>query len=532
MVLQENNKDSLPCRLDIHVSELNHSQAQQLVDKLVQSSAEIAPDAHLTGKITIGHMHRWSEALKKALISKEPFELWRIILVFLICWLPYVFVCFPGNITSDSGTGITDFLKITNYTPNNPWFQNLIMGGFSSFGKWIGNPDFGVFIYCFLQMALEIIVLSIIIRDTGRKSKAAGYCLLCLYCLNPLFPLYAFQMGKDSNFGLAVMAYVMFALKGVHDNEFWDRKKETRLFAFSIVLLGLFRNLSGWIPAIAFALYTLLAVKKKSAVKTAAAVLAALVITSVLPSAFGVPKASRQENMSMPMQTMAYYATQHPEEMTEEDQAIISQVYNYDKMLQRYNPEISDPIKNHAVFDNTTTLPYMRLWLRKFLTHPLTMLEGWWKSTDKYIIPTRMCTIKIHVAIGYMIANSAKKSLKLYNDNPHLNDVSSYVSWWLNTPVLELLVKIGLYTLLLLLMVILVIVFRQPRYFLALAPLLMILAGCLLSPVNGYYRYAYSMIASIPIVLADLVMTIMHTERIQHDTKRKRKAKTIRCIKN
>ena len=148
--MQENNKDSLPCRLDIHVSELNHSQAQQLVDKLVQSSAEIAPDAHLTGKITIGHMHRWSEALKKALISKEPFELWRIILVFLICWLPYVFVCFPGNITSDSGTGITDFLKITNYTPNNPWFQNLIMGGFYSFGKWIGNPDFGVFIYCFL----------------------------------------------------------------------------------------------------------------------------------------------------------------------------------------------------------------------------------------------------------------------------------------------------------------------------------------------------------------------------------------------
>ena len=46
------------------------------------------------------------------------------------------------------------------------------------------------------------------------------------------------------------------------------------------------------------------------------------------------------------------------------------------------------------------------------------------------------------------------------------------------------------------------LIFRKIRKFLPCClMLMMILVACMLSPVNGYYRYAYPMILSTPVIL-------------------------------
>ena len=135
------------------------------------------------------------------------------------------------------------------------------------------------------------------------------------------------------------------------------------------------------------------------------------------------------------------------------------------------------------------------------------MAEGFYKSTYIYVSPAEYCTVKLHVWIGYEIANHG--ALGLSNTNPNSSTLKDYFNGWRDTPVIHLFVKIGLYSILLGVCVLLIIVFKQGRYMLCAAPLLMVFIGCLLSPVNGYYRYAYPMIAGVPVVLADLLVTVV-----------------------
>ncbi len=501
---QDKNTDQA-YRLETVVSGLTKDQAEAMVNEFAKAKNQIAPEAQATGKIMAANQRRdWLGPIRRGLAKKDPFTLWRIVLVFVICWLPYVIVTFPGNLAGDSGTGISDFLGYTHETPNNPWFQNMFMAGFYSFGKWLGNPDIGIFIYCILQTALYIAVLSLVISELGQRSRAAGYMLLALYCLVPVFPLFAFQMGKDSNFALAIMVFVVYALRELKDSGFWQDKRSAGMIMLMIVLMGLFRNSAGWVPGIAFLLYAVFAVRTKPVIKMSVAVLAVVVATAVLPGAFGVPKVETRENMSMPLQTMAYYATEHPYDMTDEDKAIISSVIDYDTMLSRYDRNIADNIKNKAKFNEKTTGPFLQLWFRKFLKHPLTMINGMWLSNAKYIIPDSYGKIKPHVVVGYWLSDYFHEKLGLYNRNPNLTAIGDYVISWLKAPVVDLFIKIGLYTILLIVLVILAFAMKMPRYLFCLSPLLMVLIGCLLSPVNGYYRYAFPMIASVPIVAADM----------------------------
>ena len=65
----------------------------------------------------------------------------------------------------------------------------------------------------------------------------------------------------------------------------------------------------------------------------------------------------------------------------------------------------------------------------------------------------------------------------------------------------------------LLISILLLIVFKKGRYMLCFAPLLMVFIGCLLSPVNGYYRYAYAMIIGVPIAFTDLLLNIIRQKK-------------------
>ncbi len=432
----------------------------------------------------------------------------KIVLAFAAFWGPFVLMCWPGSMTYDSGIGICQFLQLVNVTPNNPFFQDLVMGIFYTVGKWLGGPGAGIAAYCLIQTALELLLLTAAVHDAASDSQAAGWGLLAVYCIVPVFPLFAFSMSKDASFALAVMTYTLYSLRAIRDPAFWGKRRSVWMLCLSIVAMSLLRNHAGWIPAIAFVLYAVTAVRDRKVIRASALVTAGVCLTSFLPALIGLPAPETRENLSVPLQTLSVYVQKHPEDITEEDREIIARVIDPGALVEQYNPENADPLKNIAVFDGSTTGPFLGLWLRKCLKHPLTMLEAHFRSTDKYLVPTAVCTIKPHAPVGYDLSVFAQEHLGLQNTNSNLPAVLSYVAGWLKTPVLELLVKIGLYTLLLVGMTAAALCLRMPRYLFCLAPLLMILIGCLFSPVNGYYRYAYSMIASLPIVLTDLIRSV------------------------
>ena len=428
----------------------------------------------------------------------------------MTCWLPVCLLCMPGNIMWDTGSSIGQFLGIVYVTPNNPYFLNFFYGSVAYLGKLLGSANIAVFVYCLLQSALFIWLLSDMIAYIGERSAWAGYILLLLYGLAPIFPVYSMSMAKDTSLAAALLIYLTLTLRAVAEPGFLTDSRNMFRVGMSIVLISLVRNQAGWLPAVILLLYAVFVSKQRTViVSSAAVVLAVAFFTVFLPRALLIPRGELRENMSAPLQTMAHYAMRHPEDMTDEDKQIISCVIDYDTMIAKYDPEISDPIKNIAVFDQDTTGPFITLWFSKFMKHPDTMAEGFYKSTHVYLVPGEESTSKPHVTIGFDVYAKTKEYLGLSNVNPNLNTLRAYVRGWLDRPGLRLLVTIGLYTVILLCSLLLMLVFKNGRYILCLGPLMMVLVGCLFSPVNGYFRYAYAMIAGVPVLFADMLVTIV-----------------------
>ncbi len=431
------------------------------------------------------------------------------VILFCVFWIPIFLYCLPGNILWDTVSAMIQFLKIDYMTQSNPYFLNFLFGSVAYVSQTLGDINIGVMVYCILQGGLMIYLLADIICWAGTRNRIAGYVLLLFYGLVPVFPIYSMTMSKDSCFAAAILLYVSLAIRSLNKQDFWQNDRNTLLFSLSILLMTLFRNHAGWIPAVTFILYAVFALKQKKMVFRAAVVLALVSFLAIfLPKILRIPPAETKENMSVPLQTMAFYAQTHPDDMTEEDKAIISRVIPYEDMLAKFDPDISDPLKNISTFNKETTGPFIRLWLQKLVRHPETMISGFSRSTSVYIDPAGYCKIRVQARLGFDGLSSTKQALGLKNNNPNLSILNDYVNGWLNTPVLHLFVKIGLFSIVLGICVLLMIIFKHGRYMFCAAPLLMVFVGCLLSPVNGYYRYAYPMIIGVPFLFVDMITTI------------------------
>ena len=478
------------------VTGLTKEQAHILANLFVQTKNSIAPRGRING--AVGR----KDCAEKQVSSLAPDPLNRrfinkksVCVVLLIFWMPVIFCCIPGNMMWDTGSSIAQFLKIDYLTPNNPYFVTFLYGSVGYLGKMLGNINIAIMVYCLLQSAFAIFIFADCIVEIGSRCSVAGFILLILYGLVPVFPIYSMSMGKDSSFAVAMLMYTSLTIRAVRQTEFWKNEHNVLMLSLSILLMALFRNQAGWIPSIALILFVVFVLKQKTIIiKSIAILLLVGFFSLLLPSVLRIPRTESRESMSIPLQTMAYYAISHPDDMTDEDKAIISQVIDYDTMITKYNPDISDGIKNIANFNKDTTGAFIKLWLRKLFKNPRTMAEGFYRS--------------VHVYLGFNINSEVKKALGLSNNNPNRATLSDYVNEWLNTPVIELFVKIGMYSILLGVILLLIAIFRQGRYMLCVAPLLMVFVACLFSPVNGYYRYAYAMIVCVPIVLADMLAEI------------------------
>ena len=200
-------------------------------------------------------------------------------------------------------------MGIDRTNPNNPWSQNLLLGLFYRLGDGLGGPALGTYLYCWIQMTLEAWVLSKIIAYLSDRTGAGkwAYLLIALLAL-PVFPIYAFMMGKDSSYALAMLWMVFLLIRAAAEREaFWKEKRNVIRLAVLPALLGLLRNFGGVIPLVIFAVLALAHLKKAGIAPAAAGAVLLAVLTVAVPRLAGIPAGEIKEEMSMPLQTVAYY---------------------------------------------------------------------------------------------------------------------------------------------------------------------------------------------------------------------------------
>ena len=439
--------------------------------------------------------------------SGEPVELGvrQTLLIFLViwlCWLPYLVVCYPGNVPYDGYYQLNMYYGYNSPTNHHPWLSTLIIGWVTSLGRGISD-NFGVFLFVFLQSIFCAAVFAVVCRKVFayRVSRWIKLAAVLFYAVLPVWGNYATTLIKDT------LYFAIFSLYGLLYIGFLEGKPSAARIAGLLVtacLVAQLRNEGVYIVA-ASLLFLLIVGHAKAA---CAAVLAvAVVFHAGLNNAFyasGVARGSTREMLSLPLQQVARYMVYYPEDVSEEEKDLLNQVVPIDNIIASYDPVYADPVKDrYKNPDAGTLLQFLKLYVKMGLRHPGCYVQAALNQTFGYFYPAYLTDRISNLQFYIKGAPLATGDMNIYyvRSNETRNDLANYGNSWKHYPGIALLYP-GTYTWLTVLCVMYLFYKRRYQALAAVSLPLLTIAVAMISPVNGYLRYMLPVMALMPLLLA------------------------------
>lgn len=420
----------------------------------------------------------------------------------LLCWLPYLLLCYPGSVTYDGMYQLGQYFGQTEATNHHPWLSTLLMGGIVSLGG--DNLSLGIFLYILFQSLVCAAALAGVCWQVRvLAGRTAAWLTLAFFALVPNFGGYAQMFVKDTLFFGVFAAFflcvVLFLkVRGKAGPPLWAGLLLTGL------LCALLRNNGLYI--VVPTLFLLIPAARSLAARLGAAGLGVAVLAvylcfnQVLLPAWGVAPGSVREVLSLPFQQTARYVQVCGDTLTEEEIAVIDGVLDYETLVTSYDPRVSDPVKNTYHGDSEALKEYLGLWLRQGLRRPDVYLEATLNSMFGYFLPGYR-----YGPFGgnYFFMQQSSYGLEVefaHPDAPQLADAFSRL--WSQTPGLGLLNAPGTFSWLLVLASVALLRRRKGVALIACLPLWLSLGICCVSPVNALVRYMLPIMAATPLLLA------------------------------
>lgn len=463
------------------------------------------------------------------LFLKHPF-LFSFIAI-LICWSIYVIAFYPIILSPDPSFQIKQFFNVrTKYadyailldnnvflTNHHPVFHTMILGYSLKLGRFLLNDNFGLFIYSLTQLLVLAFTLSLTIKYLieNNVNKKIVFIVLLLYCFIPMFPLYAMSGVKDTYYTCFIILYVMKLDKIIRSKQEKLSYKEMIQLLLIMFAVCLFRNNGIYVLILSF---PLILIYSKKYFQTLLVIFIGVLAfygtyTKVLLPSLKITDGSIRETLSIPFQQTARYVKYYNKDLSKNDIKVIDKVLGYETLAKRYNPTISDPVKNE--FNKYTTkkelLAYLKVWFKCFFKHPLVYIEatlnniyGYFspQSTNWYIYYKYDTRITEDKLVNYHFNNLS--SLRLI--------LSSFAQGFPYIPFIGLISNIGFNTWLLLGLTTYSIFKKKKEYLIVLSPLLISLLICVASPVNTYFRYAMPFIFIMPFIFTLIVTRLKNNE--------------------
>lgn len=444
-------------------------------------------------------------------LLRSPAPVWLGLLLWT-CWLPWFVCLFPGTVSNDSISQLKELMGLTPMSNANPVFQTWMLGAFRQLGLWLGSADAGVALYCVTQSALMAWLMGALL-DGIRLSVAPRWLFwlaLAFYALCPIFPVFAFCVGKDTNFAMAVL-FLSLMVKRVTDESAVCSAGRAVGLCVAAVLCTLLRNPGIFLALLTLALllaWTLHSRERRTCGAWRLPVLAAACVLVVygtlhfliLPG-LNIAPTPESENYSLPLQQVARVAAGGG--LTQEQEQAVAGVLPVQELKSVYNGELSDPVKALWREDATPEQKraFWRAWPGIVLDNPMTSLSATFHNTYGYLYPGYMSTIKPTLLIGDQSTRTASvKGLYDYTINPLSEGLKTITDRLAQNPLYRLVVSPGLYGWIVLMSAVWLLRRNKGRL-LCTVPALFTLAGCLLSAVNGYFRYAMPLYLCAPLLL-------------------------------
>ncbi len=459
--------------------------------------------------------------IKDLIFNRHPF-LYPFIILLLISII-YLIAFYPGTVAYDGFWQLDFYFGLRPFSDHHPAIVSMLMGNLMKLGTNILNNNFGIFLYIIIQVLINASVYAyvlLIMQKTNTNINIRRGALL-FFALTPFINIYAITYIKDTIFYLVFL--LIFTYQYYHLYYLQEYKISNYLILLILyTILFIYRNTGFYIAL--FSLIFILVTKLKSkksflCISFILIYLLALKYTyqNIFLPAYDIAPSPTREMLSIPLQQTGRLLKYHYSDLKPEEKTELQKFFNIklEKVGKIYDPNRSDNVKFRFLEYPTHTelKAYFQLWLNEFIQYPFTYVEATLNNTYGYFY------LDVQNFIGeelgfYTIAsnksiNTGYFSINFQDSTQGLRDfLYNLAKIIASLPVISLLYGCGIYTTILLISTI-YLVFRKKYQLLAyLSSLYLVVALCLVSPVNGHMRYLFPVVVSTPLLIAILSHTL------------------------
>jgi len=469
-------------------------------------------------------------------LFKHPFTISFLIL--FICSIPYIVLSYPAifrpwdtpdqilwgyNLQAYSAylhmPLLSDNVQIINH---HPVVETLLLHYFIVLGNLLCNYNFGVFLYVFFQLICFISAVSFLFKEVltyFHLKIQYSMIVLVYYLCHPFIQNYMMLLAKDVIYACFLAVFLLLTCV------FLENKTLSLKYAvfWILTMLGmvLFRHEGIYLIVPTLFLSLFFNVSKKQITSTLMIIVCFfLAWNHVILPFYKVTPGSVREMLSLPFQQTARYVKYFPQKVTQDEKMAINAVLAYELLGKRYNPNLSDPVKNTFKHSSTKDqrIAYLKTWARMF-----------WKEPRIYFEATIANKYELFYPEGrfggfYLYGSFSERAMKQINDDAvskggiafnfhHPKGLKNYREKYeqlrekiSRLPVFNFLRLASTYIWVLILMFFYTLRQKNIKAIILLAPCIMLLLIVIAGPCSGsYVRYIYPYIVTFPFLFVFLM---------------------------
>jgi len=462
-------------------------------------------------------------------------------LTIIVLYLPYIVMSYPAILQGDAEdlivqgfnlpaiqSGILVLLDENVYiNGHHPLIYTMLIHVCLVLGKALFRSwNAGLFMIVFAQFLFASAVISYFIQFLREIKVNLKLCIgiLLYYCISPRMVSYMLLLSKDIFYAYILLLIVIWLSKiFIFNHPLFFKKMgqiEEKQVNWKVILVVsivgavcvLFRNEVKYV----FSLwYIFLFVRFKKSRKMLMCGLAAIFLittflTHVIMPYYKITPGSRREMLSVPFQQTARYVKEYPDDVTETERNVIDKVLVYDTLVDRYEADRSDHVKDkwNKYTSKKDLKEYFSVWFQMLKKHPMVYVEATLNNYYYYVYPGEKLAYSYTYSWSEHCMKNTNKSAETVGMNLYhpvklarwRNAYETLREMVFSLPALNLFRCTAIYIWLLLILTFYLLWKRNiDTLLVAVLPLLASAGIMFLGPCNGYYfRYAYMIAVALP----------------------------------
>ena len=443
--------------------------------------------------------------------------------VIFVCRLPYLLAFFPCSMSWDGGAQISNFYGLEIFTNHHPPFVSFFYGAIAWYSQKWGIANLGMFLIPLMQTTLTSFAVAqvCVVLKKMKCPYWMRWSVLAYFSLFTVWSIFDVTVIKDSLYYPFTMLFVVQVIYCLFfQEEFFGKKSNIVLLVLYAVLMTQIRN--NGIFVVLFTLpFVFLVMPNKKKVFMGGAIVVMLGITMLLnnvvyPAMGVISLESKVDTYCILFQQTAKYAIEHPEDVTDEERAVLDTLFDYDELPNVYEPHLADWVKNCLrEQEGSATNPtgshfaelkkdYLKVWFAQFLRHPLTYIDAFFECSYGYYYPevgTYKEGLGFYEEERYMFTASMSDAKQIEQLAP-VRFLLEQLSKLEYVPGIGMLYRAGFYAWCVIFAVVYFVVQKKYKALIVAIPAMVNILVCMISPVNTCIRYAMPTMCMVPIILA------------------------------